>query len=308
MENRKSVLITIVVLLLIFTPLSIIGILNTNNIGIMEENPNHEIYYERKIYFYDSEDKFLSYYECQTEVCDFASSLIDDNTYGINYYKDGAVTKAPIVDEKYTFINDGSAIYLYATNTGSNLQTYKAIKYYNTSIENNIYIVQNSNNVWGVLSIGSTLRSVLPFQYDFIGLINNLNEDGSLKADNFIVLKDNKWSIVNSAGSTITGLIDDPIIDYTNEYIISKNQDKVRIYSYENYEYLTDYNIKDYVILDNYIGIITDTFVLVYENLGVNYLGSYTLTDNSSEVDLEKTDTKIDIKVNGNVVETIELT
>ena len=55
MENKKSVLITIVVLLLIFTPLSIIGILTTNNIGIAEENPNHKFNYDSSKTFQEQE-------------------------------------------------------------------------------------------------------------------------------------------------------------------------------------------------------------------------------------------------------------
>jgi len=212
-----------------------------------------------------------------------------------------------LIRDKYTFITDGSLIYLYAANTGTILQNYKAIKTYNTNIENNSYIIQDLNGVWGVISVSDILNSVLPFEYSFIGLIHNINEYGALMADKFIVQKDTKWYLVDNNNSALTGEIDDPIIDYNDSYIFSKSQDRIRIYSYENYEYLTNYTIKDYILEDKYIGIITDKFLIIYENLGNKYLKSVTLTDKDAKVGLEKDETKLNITIDGNVVETIEL-
>ena len=307
MNNNKSVLITIVVLLCIFTPLTIVGLLSRKNISPLEENPNHDTYFEGYMWFYDSEDKYLSKYECLTEVCEYTNPTIDDNTYGMNYYKDGTIKSVSLINDKYTFITDGANIYLYSADTGHTLQTYKAVKTYNTNLENNAYIVKDDNGVWGVLSISDVLSKILPFEYSFIGLKNEVNENGELKSNKFIVQKDTKWYIVDNNNSALTGYIDDPIIDYTNEYVFSKNADKVRIYSYQNYEYLESYNIKDYILEDKYIGIVTDTFLLVYENLGNSYLKSVVLTEGTNEIDLEKIDNKLNIKINGSVTETIEI-
>lgn len=307
MKNNKHVLITIVVLLCIFTPLTIIGLLGRQNISPLEENPSHDTYFDGYIWFYDQNNEFLSKYECLTELCEYTNTIIDDETYGIDYYKEGTIKSVSLVKDTYTFITDGAVVYLYAAKTGSTLQSYKAVKTYNTTLENNSYIIQNSDGVWGVLTIGDVLGSVLPFEYSFIGLKNVMNEDGTLSTDKFIVQKDMKWYLVDSNNSALTGYIDDPIIDYTEEYIFSKNLDKVRIYSYENYEYLTDYNIKDYILEDKYIGIITDSFLLIYENLGNDYIKSVVITNVTGEIDLEKVDNTLNVKVNGEVTETIEL-
>lgn len=307
MENKKSVLITIVVLLLIFTPLSIIGILTTNNIGIAEENPNHKFNYDGYLWFYDKNNELLSKYECQTEICDYATPIINDNTYNINYYKEGVVNKVSLINDKYTFLTDGSVIYLYAATTGSTLQTYKAIKTYNVNLTNNLYIIQNNEGLWGVLTVGDVLSSTLPFEYDFIGLINNTNNEGVLNTDKFIVQKNSKWYIVNNENSAITGQMEDPIVDYTNEYIFTKNGDKVRIYSYQNYEYLTNYNIKNYILKDNYVGIVTDNFLLIYDNLGTQYIKSIALSDNKSAIELEKNNNVLNIIINNDIIESIEL-
>lgn len=305
--KNKNILITIVVLLCIFTPLTIIGILNTNNISPLEDNPNHDTYYNGYMWFYDSNDKFLNKYECITETCEYASTVIDDDTYGIDYYKDGTVDSINLINDKYALITDGTLINLYSLTTGTVLQSYKAVKNYKTNLENDIYIIQNNEGVWGVLSIGDTLKSVLPFEYTFIGLKNISQDNNSLSTNKFIVLKDQKWYIVDNNNSALTGYIDDPIIDYTNEYVFSKNNDKIRIYSYENYEYLSNYNIKDYILEDKYIGIITDSFLLIYENLGNKYIKSMALTENTGDIVLEKSDNNLNIKINGEVKESIEL-
>lgn len=305
--KNKNVLITIVVLLCIFTPLTIIGILNTNNISPIEDNPNHDLYYKGYMWFYDNEDKFLSKYECTTEVCEYVNTIIDDDTYGINYYKDGTVNNISLINSKYALITDGALVHLYSAPTGSVLQSYKAVKNYKTKLDNDTYIIQNTDGVWGVLSINDTLKSILPFEYSFIGVKNELKDNGMLNTNKFIVSKDQKWYIVDNTNSALTGYIDDPIIDYTDEYVFSKNNDKIRIFSYENYEYLNTYNIRKYILEDKYIGIITDSFLLIYENLGNKYIKSMVLTESNSTIELEKVENKLNIKINGEVKESVEL-
>ena len=306
-KNNKIVLITIIVLLCIFAPLTIIGLLSRENISILEENPNHEMYYDGYIWFYDKEDKFLSKYECMTEICEYTNTTIDDGTYGINYYKEGKKNSVSLINEKYAFITDGSVIYLYSADTGTTLQKYKEVKNYKTELENDAYIIKNDKDVWGVVKFANGLGAMLPFEYSFIGLKNDINEDGTLSTDKFIVQKDTKWYIVDNTGNAITGLIDDPIIDYTNDYVFSKNSDKVRIYGYENFEYLQNYDIKEYILIDSYIGIVTNNFVLVYNHLGESPLKTVSRTDASSNVEIEKVDNKINIKINGEVKESVEL-
>lgn len=305
MKNKKVVLITIVILLCIFLPLTVIGFIFKDDKNLLDENPRHDLYYKGKVWFYDENDKLLSSYECQTEVCELSVPTIDDDTYGINYYK-GTISSVPVEDNSYTFITDGAVLYLYNVKNGTTLQSYKSIKNYNTKINNNNYILQNSDGLWGVLTVGSTLSSVLPFEYDFVGLINKVDDKGILNSDKFIVLKDSKWYIVDSDNSAITGYIDDPIIDYTDEYVISKNSERIRIHSYQNFEYLTNYQIKDYALEDNYIAIVIDGFILIYNSLNTNYIKSIPLTT-SGELDLEKEDNKLIVKINNEIIETIEL-
>lgn len=307
MKNNKSVLITIIVLLCVFFPLTIVGFIFKDDKNLLDENPAHDTFYKGHIWFYDNNDKFLSKYECQTEICNFTTPIIDDTIYGLNYYKNGTMTKAEVVDNIYTFITDGVVVYLYNVSNGTTLTNYKAIKNYNTKLENNAYIIQNSDGLWGVLTIGQNLNRLLPFEYDFIGLTNNVNDDGTVSTNKFIVLKDSKWYIVDNTNNFLTGAIDDPIVDYTSEYVFSKSSENIKIYSYQNYEYLTNYQIKDYILEDKYLGIITDKELLIYENLGVNYLKNISLTNIDGKITLEKTENKLSIKVNNEEIESIEL-
>lgn len=307
MKNNKVVLITIVVLLCVFAPLTAIGFIFRDDRNLLDENPNHDTYYKGYIWFYDNDDKFLSKHECQTEICEFTAPTIDDGTFGIKYYTAGTMTQVPIVDNKYTFITDGALIYLYGVSNGTALQSYKAVKNYNTIVENNTYIIQNSNGLWGALTVGDMLSSVLPFEYDFIGLMDDTNEDGSLKADKFIVSKDSKWYLVNNENSAITGYIDDPIVEYTDKYVFSRNNEYVRIYSYENTEYLSNFKIKDYILEDKYVGIVTNNFLLIYDDLGTSYLKSITLTNVTGKITLEKVDNTLNVKANDTVLESIAL-
>lgn len=305
MENKKPAAITIVVLLLIFTPLTIIGLLFRDDRHPLEENPTHDFFYKGYLWFYDKNDEFLSKYECMTNICDYTISVINDDTYNMKYYKEGNSPKMTLLDDKYTFLTDGSVIYLYDAQSGSTLQTYKALKNYSTNINGDYYIIQNTNDLWGVLMVNEMLASVLPFQYDFIGLPNKILTENTLASDKFIVKKDSKWFIVNNENNAISGYIDNPIIEITDDYIFSQDENKIRVYSYDNLEYLKTFQIKDYILIDGYVGIITDNFVLVYKHLGENYIKSITIPSKDDKVTMEKKDNNLNVLINGNVVETI---
>ena len=305
MKNKKIVLITIIVLLCIFLPLTVIGFIFKDNKNLLDENPKHDLYYKGKIWFYDKDDKFLSNYECKTELCELSKPIINDDDYGIEYFKGNKET-VDVEDNAYTFITDGAVIYLYNVINGSTLQSYKAIKNYNTEVFNNSYIIQNNDGLWGVLNIGSVLSVVLPFEYDFVGLTNNVDPAGVLNSNKFIVLKDSKWYLVDNTNSAITGYIQEPIVDYTDSFVVSKNDQRIRIYSYENFEYLTSYTIKDYAIADEYLAIAIDGFVLVYKNLNENYIKSIP-NANNGKLTIEKEENKINVKIDSTSIETIEL-
>lgn len=306
MKNKKVVLITIIVLLCIFAPLSVIGFIFKGDRNLLDENPKHETYYKGKIWFYDESDKYLSSYECQTEICEISKSSIDDDTYGINYYKGG--NEDYIDDNKnFTFITDGSVVYLYSITNGNVMQSYKALKNYNTKIEDNSYIIQSNEGLWGVITVSDTLNSILPFNYDFIALKDNINSDNLLSNDKFIVFKDNNWYILDKNNTEISAYYDKPIIDYNNEYIICKKDNKIYIYDYDKKEFLEDLSIDKYIINKEYIGVISNNILYIYSSLEDTYIKSITLPNNVSDISLDIKEDKIDVLTDNKVIESIEL-
>jgi len=306
MKNKRSVLITIIVLLVIFLPLTVVGFIFKDDKSLLEENPGHDFYYKGYLWFYDNNDKLLSKYECQNKLCELAVPMIDDAAYGINYYKDGNLKKVSVIDDRYTFITDGALIYLFDVSNGLVLESYKSLKTYNVNLANNLYIVQNKDGLWGVLGLNKTgLSRPLNFEYDFIGLKDDVN-NGVLNTNKFIVLKNSKWYIIDNTNNSVTSAIDSPIVDYTNYYIFSKNIEKVKVYGYDGYEYLTQHMIKDYILEDKYIGIIANNSLYIYDNLGTNYLKRIIVT-NDEKITLEKTDNKLNVISNSKIIESIEL-
>ena len=306
MENKKNVFITIVILLCIFVPLTIIGIFNKTNISPIEKNPNHETYYDGYIWFYDSNNKFLNKYECVTEICKYSTPTINDDKYGINYYKDGRLTNISIINDKYTFITDGVGIHLIDVVSGNTLQTYNEIKTYNTKLENDYYIIKDKHNLWGVIKVSDELKGILPFEYSFIGLVNRTKDD-VLKTDKFVVMKDNKWKLVGVDNTEISKEIERVITNYTDKYLISETNEDVKFYSYEGFEQLKSLTIKKHILIDEYIAVITDKYLLIYDDLSGNYLKSIILNNSESKIEVEKVENKLQIKIDDKITETIEL-
>lgn len=307
MQNQKATIITIVVLLLIFTPLTVISAFIKESHNPLDENPKHEFFYKGYLWFYDENDKYLSKYECLTETCDFTNATIDDDTYGLNYYKDGKDSKIKVIDDRYTFITDGAIKYLVNVATGGSLQAYKEIKNYGTTLDDNVYIIKNSDDVWGALSVGSVLSPVLPFEYDFIGLTNRIKDNNIVATDKFIVKKNNKWYLVNNQNSALSGYFDDPIVDYTDNYIVTKNSQYYRVFTYQNYEYLNNLMINNVIVKDNYFGVVSNNTLYIYHNSFDNYIRMFNLNSASSKVEISKVDNNLEIKIDGNIVESIAI-
>ena len=306
MKNKKAVLIVIIILLAIFLPLTVLGVIYKNMDPKKEENPNHEFSYKGYLWFYDENDNFLSKYECMTEICEYATPIIDDTIYDINYYQDGIVKPVEIIDNVYTFITDGDVL-LYDINRGVKLQGFKAIKNYYTNLTNNNYIIQNNDELWGVLTIGSVLGTVLPFEYDYIGLLDDVNEDGILNSEKFITLKAGKWQIISSEKNALSTPINYPIINYTDEYIIAKDDNRYRIFDYEGKEYVSNFEISNYYLVDKYIVISNGNVMYVYNDFNNKFLGNTNLSNVTGNITLELQNNNILVKDNDNIISIISV-
>ena len=304
MKNDKFVLYAIIILLIIFLPLTVVSFYIKIGENPLDANPGHDFYYDNNLWFYNKNNDLIGKYACTTEKCDLTKTIIDDDKYGINYYQGGALNNVEIIDNKYTFITDGALNYLFSLGSSSTISNYKNIKDYHIRIENNTYIVQNKDDVWGAFTIGSNLGAVLPFEYDFIGLKNNV-VNNELQAKKFIVLKDSKWFIVDNKNSALTSFFENPIIDYTDNYVISKQDDQIRIYNYKMEEYLTTYNFNECATFNNYIAVKDTNNIYVFNNVN-NILKTINVSE-SGKLSLENNNNVLEIKIADKVLDTIAL-
>ena len=268
---KKGPLILIILLLILTSCLAIWGyIANAKGVNIVEpENTNHEFKFNGKLYFYDN-DKLLATYKCSDEKCDYANYSIDDNKYILNYHKDGSIeideqiqeveenTNPNYINNRYVFIQDGSIIVLLDLSNSKVIYKLNNIKNYGIGIENDYYIVSDTNSKWGVLSLKDNAAYVINPEYDFIGLTNKINEEtNKINSDLFVVKNSEGWKLINSNNVKQSSDFINPIYDYNNKYVITAKND---IY------YLNDltggdamkYGYKKIDIYGKYVGIINN--------------------------------------------------
>lgn len=307
MKENKRVLITIVILLGIFLPLTIIGIVNNQSAREKDndnENNNRELYKNGYLWFYDDKGMFLSKYKCESDSCYLSKGEIDDETYGINYPKNGTDEFIKIINHHYAFIDDNKQIKFYDITKGNTLTTYLSAKNYNTTLENNRIILKNAQGKWGVIGFSEVIDAVLPFEYDFIGLVDN---GENINTKSFVVLKDNKWKIVTDTNESTSGEFDNPIVDFNSRYIVCYDKLRYLVFSRTGNAYFSDYAIQDYLIKDGYIGLVVANNLMIYSDPNSEALKNIYIGDTYETLDLNIKDTSMEIVVDNNVVETIEL-
>ncbi len=305
MINRKTVLVTIIILLCIFAPLTVVSYFLKEDKNPFDKNPGHDFYYKNKLWFYEGSE-LLGTYECTTDACDYATSTINDQEYGINYYTGKDQEKIALINNDYAFLKDGALVKLYSIKQGSTLQNYKMVNTYNTNISGDAYILENQDGKWGAVSINENIMSILPFEYSFVGLKNEV-EEGYLKSDIYIVSKDDKWYLVKNDNTSLTSTYNEPIIDYNNRYVVTLSNNKIRVYGYDGEEFLNNLNISKCLVKDRYLGIISDNILYIYDDLENNYLQMITLTDNGANLTIEVENDDIIIKSGDNILDTLEL-
>lgn len=263
MKENKGVLVTIIVLLIIFFPLTILGFIENQKI---ENNSEHKLYYKGYLWFYDN-DELIGKYQCNNLDCNLASVTITDESYNKKFYRGDLEDAILPINNKYAFIKDGTDIILYDIKTKGNLAKYKSVNNYNTKIVGDAFILEQENGKFGVLKFINGLESVIPFTYDFIGLANNLTADNELIANYFLVKQDNFWFLIDNKNNIISKKYQEEIIDYRifDEYMAIITEQKIDIYELEDniLKYSknidTDYSVLEFKVKDNAIKITKDS-------------------------------------------------
>ena len=295
MKNNKVVLPVIIILLIIFLPLTVIGSYKNLSKGTSLENPGKEHKYNNKLFYYDKTGKLLGTYECTSSECDDAQTEIDDETN--DFYKEGDKNDIGVFNADNVFIKDGDKIYLYSLGTKIKLLTVNLLKDYNIDIEGNYLIVKNEENLYGLFDLNAGNFKIKP-SYDYMALANKIKDD-KLASDKIIVKKLNGYFLIDSEDNSLTDTFGVPIYDYNDKYIISKNNDIYTFYKYTGENVLSDLTVKNY---ENYEDLMIITTVnnelYIYDVPSEVVLKSYVPvgTDNLS---YEISDNKIIIKNNG---------
>ena len=300
--NKTYSLVIIILLLLTFIPLTIFGYVYKEN-NKEEENPSHNMYYNGKLWFYDKENNLINKYECQTSTCALAKSNMDqDKEYNINYYSEGTEENISVIEDKYAFIQDGDFINLYDIKANKVIQNYLTINNYNTVLSDYIYILQDKNKMYGVLYVGEMVNLVIPFEYDFIGLKRDIDDNNVLLINNYIAKKDDKWFLISNTNEKVTSDFEVVITDYSDKYIVSSVKD-IDIYDYNNNKLNLDYKIDNYLFESGYIGIISNNVLYIYSSLSENYIKEINLT-NTNNISLKYLDNELYIYQNNLLLDT----
>ena len=230
--KNKAVLWVIVVLLIVCSAMSGYGyFVHVDRIkNPPPENPNKEFKLNNKLWFYDKNKELIGIYTCKNEYCDYAKSYIDDSIYGINYYKGKTDTEISLINNRYAFINDtakknGNDIVLYDVTNQKVVKTLTAVKNYGIGIANQLMIVRDENNKWGIMKMSNNAGMVIDCKYNFIGIKEAYDEETELLSSKaFIVNDENGWKIISDSDTDISKYFINQIYDYVDGYVITTNR------------------------------------------------------------------------------------
>lgn len=297
MVNKEGTLITIIVLLLIFLPLTIVGYIYKDK-EVIQENPNHEFKYNNMLWFYNDNNEVISKYKCITNECGYATTLIDDNEYNIEYQSIDNINTNKISND-YAFIKDGEDIFFYNINTGSSLIKLNGIKNYGYELSNDSYIIKDDNNKWGILSFSNGLNRIIDNKYDFISLKNNKIDNNVLDIKKMIVKDNNNWYLIDIDDKVLTSEFNEVIYDYDDNFIYTKNG----IFKYNGKEIVNGIINKE--VIDNYIVIKTNEYLYIFDDLNNEPIKKFYLNSNYN-YKVIKEDEKINIYRNEIIIDSID--
>lgn len=316
MKNRKATLISIIILLIIFLPLTTLGtITHFKNAPQKEKNKNYEFKQDGKLNFYNG-NKLLGTYTCEhfDEYCDYAIAKVTSE-YSLEEYIPENLTKLNLINNQYAFLYDtttmnlqNAEVILYDILNNKVLAIYKEVKNYGVGLENNRYIVKDKNDLWGVIELNDSLTTKIPFNYDYIGITkpNDANPE-KITSNRFAVKKEEEWQIIASENQVLSVSFPEEIVSYNEEYIILKGENYMKYVDYEGASPLSN-PLKYIAYYEQYLEVIDDknTFYLYDEATKEKISKDYIVTERS-DINITKEGKTIIIKRKENIVETIPI-
>lgn len=190
--------------------------------------------------FYSKEDNFDTY-----------KKIYDDNTE--------ILERTPIINNNFVFINDDKTsngiIKIYNIKEQKTLdETYLLVKKANDKEQG--FVLKDSLSNYGVVNIKEAgITTVIPFQYDYLGVV-------SLSDEYYVSKQDNRNIILSDKGKNLSKNIPGNIKNLNKKYIKSIDEvGKYDVYDYNGKLIFSDY---DYVELyDDYVALIKDNKLML---------------------------------------------
>ncbi len=281
--KNKPTLIAIIVLLVIFVPLSIY----TTYLKLFKAEELPDTKTQEVTSYLDDIDKFV---DIKT----------DGQRTSIGTFK--------IANKDYTFVLKDNTVYLHSIADNLNILDYQAIKFYNSYIENNLLIVKRDNK-WGIINLNS-LQPVVKPEYDYLGLIDD-EKDGVLNTNTFIGLKNNFYSLYKLGDSfkKVSSDFKDIIYTYNNnqKVIITINNDRYKVYDFNGNNLLENYEITKAAITNNYLAIIdSQNNLYLFNRVPGLPFENYSVKD-VSKLKLKESANTLEIYLNDNLYKNIDI-
>ena len=311
-KHKKIAFIISIVLFVLFLPFTVLGIVYHIKNGD-SSNPEHIFHYNDKLYFYDNTNSLIGTYDCNYENCGYGEEIIEDETYGINYFKMAGIETKALINNRFAIIsdyfteNDGVIIYDIVNQTKSDV--YAGYKIYTAGIADNYVIVKTKDNMYGVVQLNDEIKTVIEPTYEFIGLQNARNaEQNKIASDLFIVKKDNTWSLIDAELNKKTADIASPIVAFNDNLIVVQTQSNT--YSLKSYEGTTKLSneYKRIKLLGNYIEITdqSNNYSILNKDNFTRVSQLYQVTD-ESVITTRLTESSIEVVIDDEVKESIAI-
>ena len=313
--NKKIFLVITTILLFIFLSLSGIALYQKFIIKLDNKIKNKNNIDNKTITLTDLNNNIIGTYVCKYKNCDYAKYTTDDENYEFEYPITTPNIYKNVINNRYAFLYDypnkeSKAIILYDILEKKEITTFKNFKNYYTDLENNKFIVQNQDNLWGIISLIDDYKILCDLKFNYISVKDTLDsESNNLIADRFVAKKDNKWMIIDENGNSISKTFDSMITSYNGLYISIINGSKYLVYDYEgnlmdNYEY-------DYINFISKYGIFVNNNILTIKDIEKNIKISEDIpliinnykNNNSFEINIENEQLIIKIKKDNLIIE-----
>ncbi len=298
----------------------------------LSANLKYLSYLDGKLYFYQDEEKqeLFGTYTCTNKNSGTLNNCViaSDAIYGDNGTEsdNSANGWIPIFNRQYVFIYDSNdkndpTVLLYDLKTSKVLSRYasvstgvdakaKELTFKNTS--QTYIIAKNKNNEFGMIRLGGEVKSGIPFEYSYVKKLK----------DYYVALDNNgKYSLMTENGSTLASSIEENIIDYKNNYVITLNNDLYNIYSFAG-DKITLKGYKNVSLESDYYTAITsentlfigkyssnDDYKIAKEDIKVSSISDYSVVKSEGyfKVTINSTNESFEFDINTGELKTDEV-